>query len=148
MPASAPSNTMVSCGSHSTQAPSPTSIVRLWLAQGPAVRYHLAAPGVVRSACAWSAARTAISSSSPPAMPPDSVADAVAFRVERLLHGEGSVLAARSEHGARPAALEAELELRAPCAQVDRFGGVHGSIIPPATRARLPCPCPLRVRAR
>jgi len=67
-PASAPSNTMVSRGSHSSvPATTKSSDCR---AQAPAERYHLPAPGVVSKAWLPCAARTSSASSSPPAMPP------------------------------------------------------------------------------
>src|SRR4051812_5193396 len=60
---------MVSCGSHSTCAPSCAWIDTRLVAHGPAERYHLAAPGVVSNADAPSRATASITSSSPPAMP-------------------------------------------------------------------------------
>ena len=99
--ASAPSNMIVSCGSHS-MLPS-TSKRSFWLAQEPAERYHLPAPGVVSSTAAsepsvYMQRQLIATDESRRRMNDDRMTDRVAFRIQRLLHDQRALEALLEEN--------------------------------------------------
>ncbi len=117
--ARAPSNRIVSWGSHSTSAPVPARSVVSARAVRPADRYHFAAPGVVTCTCV---ARTGVDvdrqriarNDATRGMHDDHLAHVGALGIERPLNAERTDVPARGEHRARPLPFETQREARIP----------------------------------